>query len=223
MLGITIDWDYFVIYDNMWDLVHTESLFCLTTMWQYRKHLMNEIVSSGEEKTFWPWLYEHLNINSLCATLSDSHACIVDNDNLWTQCDTLLLFDQHHDCWDTSDNNRDKGGRIIHLRCDCWGRAWLEENSERRMIWVYPDHLDACAWEDIRDLGEQLITVPRKKFDITEYSEWCIGGVHVCRSGCWSPPWLDKVFLKFIEDSGLQTSVTQDGVWNPLQPRMEDA
>jgi hypothetical protein len=45
---------------------------------------------------------------------------------------------------------------------------------------------------------------------------------HICRSGCWVPPWLDKAFLGFVEAStgSLRKAIPmQDGDWNPLKER----
>lgn len=219
-LGITIDWDYFVEYNNDWDINTNETLMHLVKLWKHRKHLISEIQNSGEEKTFWTWLH-HLSIKDICATVSDSHACIIDDVPIWNDCDTLLLFDQHHDCWETHDNNRDRRRRIINITCDTWGRAWLEENSGRRLVWVYPDHLDFCAVDDMAGLQHQIRMIPREEFNIEEYAghNACVKGIHICRSGCWCPPWLDEAFVAFIKQSALQIKVVQEGAWDPMKLR----
>jgi hypothetical protein len=51
---------------------------------------------------------------------------------------------------------------------------------------------------------------------------FCVDAVHVCRSGCWTAPWLDLKFLKFVEDSKLQPFKLQTGIWDAMQLRWSE-
>jgi hypothetical protein len=227
-VGITIDWDYFVPYDRDWDIQHQESLLYLEFIWKTRGYLLSEIKTAGEEKTFWPWLHKHFGTSEELLTVSDSHACVVKDPSLWTGCDTIISFDQHHDCWPTEDDNRDENYRIIHVACHTWARAWLEDDPDRTLVWVYPDHMDLVGdYGDltsdesrIYDLIDRIDILPRKDFDPRDYAD-DVSGVHLCRSGCWVPPWLDAAFIQFVKDSGLLFDVVQDGDWDPLRERWQ--
>lgn len=225
-IGITIDWDYFTPYDSMWDIQHVESLLYLDFLWKARGHLVDTFKTSGEEASFWPWLREHFTFdevfNEAYLWVSDSHALIVKDWRIWHASDVIISFDQHHDCWPTEEDNRDEEGRMEHIACHTWGRAWLEENPDRRLVWVYPDHLDIEEYGDfetVEGVRDQLIILPRKEFDASYYDEDEVSGVHVCRSGCWTPPWLDSAFRKFIHESGMLKKILQNGEWDPMRIR----
>lgn len=227
-VGITIDWDFFVPYNRDWDIQHQESLLYLEFIWKTRGYLFEEIRTAGEEKTFWPWLHKHFGTSEELLSISDSHACIVKDPSLWRGCDTIISFDQHHDCWRTHDDNRDESYRIMHVACHTWARAWLEDDIDRRLVWVYPDHMDFSDYgdildpdseSDICDLLDQIDILPRKEFNPQDYRNDEVTGIHLCRSGCWVPPWLDAAFIQFVKDSGLLFDVLQDGDWDPLRER----
>jgi hypothetical protein len=46
-----------------------------------------------------------------------------------------------------------------------------------------------------------------------------VWNVHVCRSGCWTPPWLDKAFIDFVGCRGYPVARLQSGDWDPMKPR----
>ena len=53
-------------------------------------------------------------------------------------------------------------------------------------------------------------------------SDW----LHVCRSGCWTPPWLDEAFVAFVKAYGKdlkKANLLQNGEWNPLKARWSKA
>jgi len=46
---------------------------------------------------------------------------------------------------------------------------------------------------------------------------------HICRSGCWVPPWLDKAFTGFVEGLGRYPAIPlQHGDWNPMTERWNE-
>jgi len=234
-IGVSVDWDYFTPYETIWDIQHQESQLYLDFIWQTRGHLIDLYKTSGEEKTFWLWLLS-LGHPGDVLTVGESHATIVRDPGIWHEADMILLFDQHHDCWQCHDDNRDDDGRMEHVACHNWGRAWLEDNPARRLVWVYPDWLDLEKnygeildpkhESDVADLmheTEQLIVLPRKDFDFSHYEADNVSGVHLCRSGCWVPPWLDAAFCQFALASGLlieKAHVQMDTkVWDPMRIR----
>ena len=201
---VTVDWDFFVPEKAMWDMAHKESEMFLTLLWAHRGGLIKEAVTSGEEKDFWKSLGK-LPKN---AFVSDSHAYAY---AVTGEADRVVLFDAHHDCW-----QKEKDGLVY---CDNWLRVWLEGDESREALWVYPKHV-------IENWGEQ--EVPEDLRDRVETLEWNgsvdldkVKAVHICRSGCWTPPWLDADFIKFIGHFSRVRSM-QDGVWDATKPRWTD-
>jgi hypothetical protein len=200
---LTIDWDFFVPEKARWDMGHGESVLFLTILWTHRAELIDRIKTSGEEKGFWKQLDVKLP-QRVCVSDSHAYAYAVPND-----ADRVVLFDAHHDCWD----RRGKG-----VGCENWLRIWLEESEAREVLWVYPKHL-------IENWGKQ--EVPEDLRSRVETMEWHgsidleeVETVHICRSGCWTPPWLDVDFIAFVM-RGFQDSihVMQDGVWDLMKMR----
>jgi hypothetical protein len=205
---ITIDFDFYVPERPEWDLGHSESLLFLKMLWASRAGLIDEMKTDGNEKTFWKWLGGQVNLKkNVPFYVSDSHCFAY---ALLDDVDRVITFDAHHDCWADSA----KG-----VYCHNWLRVWLEGGKGRKAMWVKPGWLGAeCT------LPEDMA----KKVKVETYTEGLDLGlegstiVHICRSGCWVPPWLDKAFLGFLRASGRglgDMTVQQDGEWNPMAER----
>ena len=107
--------------------------------------------------------------------------------------------------------------------CDNWLRAWLKGSKRRKATWVRP------GW-----LGNGICDLPEDMAGRVDVVDWREGldlglggavGAHVCRSGCWTPPWLDGAFLGFLEGFGGGPGAAcpmQDGEWNPLRKRWDE-
>lgn len=207
---LTVDFDFFVPEKPEWDFGHQESLIFLNMIWSTRSGLMNVMKTDGNEVGFW----KDINFTPSNRTwISDSHAYAY---SLLNGVNRVVLFDAHHDCWYADSLGVDKTDHSVY--CHNWLREWLRGGKNRRVTWVKPQWQDAC------ELPKDM----KKKVDVVIYSKGLdlgLGGSiihHICRSGCWVPPWLDKAFLGFVE--GLRGSLDmtipmQEGVWNPLKER----
>ena len=207
---ISIDWDFHVPEDLFWDLGHRENLFFLHMVWSLRMGLYAKIKTSGTEKNLWDWLRARVNLDGRMLAVSDSHASAY---SLAEDVDHVTLIDAHHDCWVGQDS---KG-----IYCDNWLRQWLKGDKKRRILWVMP-RWQTKAFELPHDVKQRI--------DVVEFSEDLkLSGtssrfVHVARSGCWTPPWLDDAFLDFLKGFGRplkEALVMQDGDWNPLKRRWD--
>lgn len=212
---LSIDFDTFVPENPLWDLGHREEELFLKMMWTFRGHLMPEMKTDGNEKDFWkrlPWQFsEPQDI-----FVSDSHLLAY---HLTRDIDYVVLVDRHHDCfeWPVKD-------RPFRVDCGNWVAAWLSACTKRKLLWVHPDDITA---DDLEICGEvkhrrRILSVPYSRFremlldqDIQETNLT----VHVCRSGCWVPPWLDQDFVNFVKASGLTPQIMQEGVWDPMTCR----
>lgn len=224
---LTIDWDVFLPEFAGLDLGHKEAELFLTFLWLTRYHHRDHLTLNGEQVLFWHWMRRSAPLPSDLKEVyvSDSHALVwpllCEHDP-----DTVILIDQHHDLFPASD---DSGHQIY---CHDWALHWLEQDYERRLIWFAPDYLD-----NPRVLNER--EVPRQFRDRVKMLMWPddlvqswvqaefaqVGVAHICRSGCWSPPWHDYDFIQFVGQSGLRPEVLlpenhpNREVWNPMVPR----
>jgi len=211
---VTIDFDFFVKEDPAWDFGHQESLLFLNMIWESRVGLANELKTDGNERGFWKWLHKHSGVEYAPMCVSDSHAYAC---NIHQSINRVIIIDAHHDCWQGDSLGVDKRDRNIY--CHNWLREWLLQKKGRSALWVKPvwpkdglilpddmkSRVKEVTWSKSLDLGLQGSTI-----------------VHVCRSGCWVPPWLDKAFLAFLRASGRPPErliCLQDGDWNPLNER----
>ena len=129
--------------------------------------------------------------------VSDSHALVASALN---EVDRVVLYDAHHDCWPAKEPG------MVH--CHDWGSAFIECGGI--LEWVYPSKLPCEIPEGI---------TARKYDGHIEYGD----AVHICRSGCWTPPWLDKAFIRFVRSAekelGVKAECLQDKEWNPMKGR----
>ena len=215
---VTVDWDFFVIEKPHWDMGHQESPLFLDVLWAHRYGLRNEMKTTGHEKDFWNIVGNLLPISENADIhVSDSHLYAYPAAN---DCEGIFLFDAHHDCWETRESGK--------VQCDNWLRIWLEENEERWAVWVYPEH---ARWQGAPELPEDMVgridVVTWKVF--AEHPELVPGKetvdtLHICRSGCWTPPWLDQAFIDFFSEgcSPHDYHIQQDGIWNPMKLRWDE-
>ena len=146
--------------------------------------------------------------------MSDSH-CFAHS--LLDGVDRVISFDAHHDCWDIDNNSKNE------VFCDNWLRHWIKAKKKNKAVWVRPDWLDKDALTLPSDLKSRVEVMNYSKVGNLGLEGSVI--VHVCRSGCWVPPWLDKAFLGFLKASGRPVehmSVLQDGEWNPMVERWSE-
>lgn len=221
-IAISIDFDFFVPEEADFDMQHCESLFYLNMIWELRgAFLYNALRCTEEVKTFWRKLGPLSRYYKAPVTVSDAH-CFAMRDPRIVAADTIILFDRHHDCWPvTRDEKREK-----NFGSHNWARAWLSSDRERQLIWVYPDtndpadYRDSCA--DLRK-SKRIRALPRKEFDPEEFAMDDLLGVHVCRSGCWTPPWTDTDFIRFVQRLHCPIEVLQrDEEWHPMKPRWDN-
>ena len=196
-----------------WDIGHRESLLYLKMLWGTRIWLMDKMKTDGNEKTFWAWLGSRVDLKKASFFVSDSHCFAY---NLSSGVNRIISFDAHHDCW----KNTSKEGEVF---CDNWLRVWLEGGKRRKATWVRPDWLDKEILPLDKGIADRVEVRDFGQMDDLRLEGSVI--VHICRSGCWVPPWLDKAFLGFLMASGRsleRMSVMQEGEWNPMTERWSE-
>ncbi len=213
---ISIDWDYFIPEKPEWDMGHQENHLFLDAVWGTRGHLIDQIKTTPDVADFWSWLNSNINIpKNHRLHVSESHSYVW-LDPALHQSDLLILFDQHHDMW--LEQPDQKGSVMAHN----WVREWLRGKRNRKVVWVKPTWLQDGMFEIPKDIKRATCTTVNN-FVIPSVvkNSYIITGVHVCRSGCWTPPWLDVEFKNFVINSNLSVNNLQDGVWDALEPRWD--
>jgi hypothetical protein len=220
-VGITIDFDFFVPEDTIWDMQHAETQLHHKLLWSMRGDLLDKMKTDGEENVFWSSVLPQLNLDTHALCVSDSHAWAMRSAAL-QHTDLIINFDRHHDCWPIEDAHADAGMVAAHN----WLTWWLNQDCDREVLWVYPDNLDlddysAPVWE----VEPQFRKVNWSDFDASKWlqADDVVTAMHVCRSGCWVPPWLDEDFLEFIREPAFEIiNMQPDPDWDPMKPRWDD-
>jgi hypothetical protein len=202
---LSIDWDFFIPEDPVWDIGHNESLMYLKMLWMHRIYLKDKIKTNGLLKNFWKKpLFKGKNP---LLFVSDSHA-FVQTVISTMGAKRVVLLDAHHDCWPKTD------GKNIY--CHDWGTHFRDQGGD--LTWVYPEdrfHKDMSVWNKPKNLK----AIPSSK--MTEVDN--VIAIHICRSGCWTPPWLDKKFRSFVRHAEKVTThkafSLQHGEWDPMKER----
>lgn len=200
---ISVDWDYFIPEKISWDLEHKESLLYLKMLWMHRMYLKDEMKVNGLLRGFW----DRLPVKGHpLLFVSDSHAYVHQVLQIFKP-DRVVLFDAHHDCWKKTNSN---------IYCHDWGTHFRDSGGE--ILWVHPDdeqHRDLVAYSTPPSLEHQT---PETSLVLGS-----VDAVHICRSGCWTPPWLDKRFISFVKRAEkrlrAKAHVLQNDEWNPMKER----
>jgi len=154
---------------------------------------------SPEVDTFWEKIKKRFQISKdIKVYVSDSHALSYDvakeND-----CRIVYLFDSHADLG--------YGGLTslnFEVNCSNWLGKLLKDKLIKEANIIYssyttekPEHFKPMnsiynvRYLDYNGLNENI------KVDI----------IHICRSGAWTPPWLDDKFNQFIDDLGIPCEI----------------
>lgn len=208
---LSIDWDFFFPVlsmledkDFLYDWGHKEGFsFMLNEIWYIRagSFLRSNLPlpsTSGKETDFWGRFRF-----SKDATLhyGDSHALIYlpevsgGTSEIWN-------FDAHHDSFRKLSEIFKDGSGIV--TCDNWATVL---HSLRR-IKIHTFYPEWAPWmmEDKPSTEMEVQIDPgvpfRRVFD----------NVFLCRSGSWTPPWIEEEFWKFLESCPLKQRVSLDNM-----------
>lgn len=206
---LSVDWDYFIPEKPEWDFGHNETILHLNVIWGSRMFLFDHMRTTGEEKTFW----DRCGINADTPMfVSDSHCYVHD---FLDDCDNVVLVDAHHDCWKADSLGSNEDSEYVY--CHNWLRIWLKGKKNRKATWVCSD----WAYDQF-ELPKDMTKRVKKVRELPVLKDLNVKRIHVCRSGCWTPPWLDKEFIEFVNCRGKPTAILQNDEWNPMCERWSD-
>lgn len=222
---LTVDWDAFIPVGKkgdpqLWDIGHAETGLHINTLWQLRGQLYNLMqVEATLADPFWAAMRSRFANLPDYTLVSDSHMHVF----TWLQdITTVILVDAHHDCWE---------GPKGKVDCSNWGRMWLGKSRTKHIHWIIPDWVDATTYEEWNFVKKDKRVTLHKLSDVLKGGVLnlpaTVNRVHVCRSGCWTPPWLDQTFIGWLKAGGRdawQFPVSEKGTdWDALRPRWDDS
>lgn len=214
---LSIDWDYFIYTQDSWG-TYLENNRSLIDLWYKRyiqakargEDIQKAFQLSSEFETFWNKIKKCFKFEkNIKAYVSDSHALsyrIAKENN----CTAVYLFDSHADLG--------YGGLSslnFEVNCSNWlGKLLKDKQIKEANIFYSPytaekpeyfkpmNSIYNIRYCGFNDLGKCIV----------------VSAIHICRSGAWTPPWLDNKFTQFIGTLGIPYEIVncQERKWDPV-------
>lgn len=200
---LSIDWDYF-IYTKEYNLgSYTENNRSLVDLWYKRyiqekawgKDIRDLFHLSSETDTFWERISKHFKFaDDIKAFVSDSHALSynIAADN---NCKMVCLFDAHADL-----GYGGLSSLSFEVNCSNWLGKLLMEKHVRCAYIVYSPYTTEKP-----DFFRPMNSIFNVRYcDFADLDKnITVSAIHICRSGAWTPPWLDDKFSRFVDALGI--------------------
>ncbi|NLM46463.1 MAG: arginase [Firmicutes bacterium] len=213
---LSIDWDYF-IYTRDNRGTHLENTRSMIDLW-YKKFLQAKARGEDMQKAyrlspevdaFWPKIKKRFKLDAdTKAYVSDSHALsykIAKEEN----CTVVYLFDAHADLG--------YGGLSslnFEVNCSNWlGKLLKEGQINEANIFYSPYTVEKPEYFNPMNSIYNI-----RYLDFSNFKQdVAVSAIHVCRSGAWTPPWLDNKFKQFIDGMGIpyKTMSCPERKWDP--------
>lgn len=221
---LSIDWDYFVYTRNNWGS-YIENNRSLIDSWYKRfiqarargEDIREAFRLSPEADRFWTETGKFFAFTgNTLVYVSDSHALSYEIAKKY-DCKAVYLFDAHADLG--------YGGLTslnFEVNCSNWLGKLLEEGQVSEAYIFYspyttekPDHFKAI---------NSIYNVRYFRPDDLAGKNIVVSVVHICRSGAWTPPWLDEKFCRFVDALGLPYEVVNcpERKWDPDHIKFSD-
>lgn len=214
---LSIDWDYFIYTKKENWGSYLENNRSLIDLWYKRyiqeKALGNDIKElyklSPEWKTFWKRIKESFKfVKDIKAYVTDSHVWSY-NIAKENNCEVVCLFDSHSDLG--------YGGLSslnFEVNCSNWlGKLLKDKQVIETYIFYSPYTAEKPAYFNQINRAYNI-----KYCNLKDWSKnFSVSVIHICRSGAWTPPWLDEKFTQFINAMGFEYEISNCPVrrWDP--------
>ncbi|HHX24104.1 MAG TPA: arginase [Thermoanaerobacterales bacterium] len=191
---ISIDWDYFIKTEIPEIASLRENYWNIYLRW-YREYLKNPGIElkysiMPDYRNFWDKLRQKYSINELTVLfISESHKYSYYLAKR-LKCNKVVNFDAHADL---GYGYFTKG---YYTHCANWlGRLVYNKNIEEAVI-VYSPYT--------KEKEEEFEDTPYIRFACLnaldrQMPDEVVAGIHICRSGAWTPPWFDDELYSFID------------------------
>ena len=211
---LTVDWGFFVPEERlMWnEFVETKYSFndkwfdTFATAYAYNLDLEERIKTTGEEIGFWDRLRSKFIIpNHVLIKVTESHVDAFDFARKY-EVDRIFCFDSHVDLGSQSPKeiiDYSNAESNLNVYCVDWLGGYgvyckYYRGQKIEINVIERSHSRGFGFND--EIKEDL------NVNIVETEDELISGeekitvdlIHICRSGAWCPPWLDKNFSEFV-------------------------
>ena len=215
---LSIDWDYFFPNSENYDWgANEENSIFYEAIWYTRCNSINLATKKDVLSEFRPTIpanFWSIVTNRPMIYVYESHS------QIWNYLEEANVYslDAHHDCGyrdvDLSAYFQShpqivktrKGYEIQETQVSCANWAHFGRITDRinRLELFYP------RWR--KEFPEFFVN---KKPDSISYrlpKPQAYDLIFVCRSGCWTPPWFDSIFIRFLKNSKLETKFLDEVV-----------
>lgn len=203
---LSIDWDYFVFSGIDDSFSHLENRRNIIDLW-YKKYIQASLegkdiqkyfLLSPEVKTFWDNIKKNFKFSEdIKAYVSDSHALSYNFAKKYG-CDVVVSFDAHSDLGYGGLSSLD-----FEVNCSNWLGKLLRDKVISKAVIIYSPYTKEKP-SDFEQINRMYNVVYN---DLSDVENNIASVVHICRSGAWTPPWLDKKFKEFVNALGLKYNI----------------
>lgn len=198
---LSIDFDYFVDENRLFDWGHREQVFFLETIWHIRAHSLAAQGKTLEQAVPFrgnpiQFLFNSLSreVWNYSLAVAESHAAIVPwlNENFPGETFRIINVDAHHDLFYSAAHHYKE-----FFDCGSWGRHMIENGRIASWLQIYPYWRRKYPEETGR-----IFAWARKhiKLAVAEKLRNCRpDAIFLCRSGCWVPPCYDAKFTELVK------------------------
>ena len=184
MRMLSVDFDFFFPEDQDWDWSHGESFkykFLDDMIWETRaaQFIAKGLAlpsTSGDEVNFW----KRFKFNDAHLYYADSHVKIITTE-LLMGINQIYNFDAHHDAFTFPS---------LEISAENWAVDLVP--------WIKVVHV-APSWSEKNSYCKPVVHIKRYVDEGKPFKR-VFDSIFVCRSGGWTPTWLEDKFWKFIED-----------------------
>lgn len=197
---ISIDWDYFIQNKSTAISSFRENYRSIYLRW-YREYLKNPRIKFlygllPHPENFWRILRQDYTFStSTLLFISDSHKYSWNLSKI-LGCQKVLNFDAHADLG----YSRVKSiGYYTH--CANWLGRLLQKDIINEAVIVYSPYTaeKAANYQELMN-DFNLSFTSLGQLD-SQTKDELVAGIHICRSGAWTPPWYDQELTRFISAS----------------------
>lgn len=221
---LSIDWDYFIYTKKVNWGSYTENKRSLIDLWYKRyiqekelgKDIQDSFRLSSELDSFWNRIRKCFEFaKNIKVYVSDSHALSY-NIAKENNCNMVYLFDSHADLG--------YGGLSslnFEVNCSNWLGKLLKDRQIVKANIIY-SRFTAEKPEHFKSINSTY-NVGYYSFDALDKGIRT-SAIHICRSGAWTPPWLDERFVQFIDALKIPYKIMNcpERKWDPANISFSD-
>lgn len=194
---LSIDWDYFIPIKESWSGSYIENKRNIMLIW-YKRYFESKRHGNDIEKSIRVGNELHRFIcnmrkyfkfrKNIKMYVSDSHKFSYDI-ALKSKCESVINIDAHSDLGYGGIKSLE-----FEVNCANWLGKLLKNNIIKSANIIYSPYTMECK-EEFSEINNKF----NVNYTQLEYiSDMKIEAIHICRSGSWTPPWLDDFFNKFV-------------------------